>query len=74
MSELPPGLQAQWYIDWCNEHRPHMTLGGRTPNEVYFGCKPANRRLGKLRLEQESLDKFTRRTCCTDGCPRVGRG
>jgi putative transposase len=32
------------YIDWYNEHRPHMTLGGRTPNEVYFGCKPANRR------------------------------
>jgi transposase InsO family protein len=25
------------YRDWFNEHRPHTTLGGRTPNEVYFG-------------------------------------
>ena len=25
-------------IDWYNEQRPHMTLGGRTPNEVYAGC------------------------------------
>ena len=23
-------------IDWYNEHRPHMTLIGKTPNEVYF--------------------------------------
>ena len=29
---------------WCNEHRPHMTLGGRTPNEVYLGERPAHRR------------------------------
>ena len=27
-----------------NEHRPHMSLGGRTPDEVYFARKPANRR------------------------------
>jgi len=31
-------------IDWYNEHRPHMTLGGRTPNEVYAGGYPANRK------------------------------
>ena len=31
------------FIDWFNEHRPHITLDGRTPNEVYFGRKPANR-------------------------------
>jgi putative transposase len=36
--------QAVRYIDWYNEHRPHATLGGRTPNEVYFSRKPANRR------------------------------
>lgn len=32
------------YAEWFNEHRPHETLGGRTPNEVYFGRQPANRR------------------------------
>jgi putative transposase len=31
------------YVDWYNEHRPHTTLDGRTPNEVYFGRRPANR-------------------------------
>ncbi len=32
------------YIDWFNQHRPHETLAGCTPNEIYFGRKPANRR------------------------------
>ena len=31
-------------IDWYNQHRPHMTLGGKTPEEVYFHRFPANRR------------------------------
>ena len=31
-------------IDWYNQHRPHMTLGGKTPDEVYFHRFPANRR------------------------------
>jgi transposase InsO family protein len=31
---------AQWY----NECRPHVTLGGKTPNEVYQGRFPANRK------------------------------
>ena len=30
-------------IDWYNKHRPHTTLGGRTPDEVYFSQRPANR-------------------------------
>ena len=30
------------WIDWCNEHRPHFGLHGRTPNEVYFGRFPAH--------------------------------
>jgi len=25
-----------------DEHRPHTALAGRTPNEVYFGRRPAN--------------------------------
>jgi transposase InsO family protein len=31
------------FIGWYNESRPHMTLGGATPNEVCFGNRPANR-------------------------------
>jgi len=30
--------------DWYNEFRPHTWLGGKTPNEVYNGTFPANRR------------------------------
>ena len=33
-------LIAEWY----NEHRPHETLGGRTPNEVFHRRYPAHRR------------------------------
>ena len=29
-------------IEWYNEHRPHETLGGKTPNEVYFSRPAAN--------------------------------
>ena len=29
-------------IAWYNEHRPHMTLDGKTPNEAYFTRPPAN--------------------------------
>ena len=32
------------YLAWYNEHRPHTTLDGKTPNEVYFRLRPANRR------------------------------
>jgi transcriptional regulator with XRE-family HTH domain len=31
------------FVDWYNEHRPHTTLAGKTPNEVYFGQRPAHR-------------------------------
>ena len=29
-------------VDWYNEQRPHDTLSGRTPNEVYFSRPAAN--------------------------------
>ena len=32
------------FIDWYNEYRPHTTLGGKTPEEVYHHRYPANRR------------------------------
>jgi len=31
-------------IAWYNQHCPHMTLDGKTPNEVYFTRPPANER------------------------------
>ena len=36
--------EAGLIIDWYNEHRPHATLGGKTPHEVYFSRPPANER------------------------------
>jgi len=35
--------ELQRTIDWYNRFRPHMTLGGRTPHEVYHQQAPANR-------------------------------
>ena len=32
------------FVSWYNECRPHMTLAGKTPNEVYLRLRPANRR------------------------------
>jgi len=31
-------------VDWYNEHRPHASLDGCTPNEVYYRRRPVNRR------------------------------
>jgi putative transposase len=31
-------------LDWYNQHRPHSTLAGKTPEEVYFQRLPGNRR------------------------------
>ena len=31
-------------LAWYNRHRPHTWLGGKTPDEVYYGQFPANRR------------------------------
>jgi transposase InsO family protein len=32
------------YATWHNEHRPHQSLRGKTPNEIYFGRPAANER------------------------------
>jgi transposase InsO family protein len=31
-----------WFMFWYNVFRPHMTLEGKTPNEVYHARPPAN--------------------------------
>jgi len=35
--------ELSWFTVWYDQHRPHTTLGGRTPDEVYFNQRPANR-------------------------------
>jgi hypothetical protein len=46
-------------VDWHNQSRLHIWLGGRTPNEVYFGTFSANRR---PRIEPRS--RWPRRSPC----------
>ena len=48
------GCVSQWY----NQHRPHSSLGGRTPNEKYFNLHPANRK-----------PRFEPRPCWPRGSP-----
>ena len=36
--------ELAWFGIWYNRHRPHTTLGGRTPDEVYHRQRPANQR------------------------------
>ena len=35
-------MEISAIIRWYNEHRPHETLGGQTPNEVFFSREAAN--------------------------------
>ena len=35
--------ELRYLVAWYNSHRPHMTLGGRTPDEVYHRLRPMNR-------------------------------
>ncbi len=34
--------EVELVIEWYNEHCPHDSLNGRTPNEVFFSRPPAN--------------------------------
>jgi len=47
-------------VAWYNQSRPHTWLAGRTPNEVYHGTFPANRR---PRFETRS--RWPRSSPCT---------
>jgi transposase InsO family protein len=35
-------MEISAIIRWYNEHRPHETLGGKTPDEVFFSREAAN--------------------------------
>ena len=35
-------IEVARYVDWYNQHRPHQSLGGRTPDEVYYDRAAAN--------------------------------
>ena len=47
------------FVDWYNQHRPHTTLDGQTPNEVYFRQRPAHR---QPRIEPRK--RWPRRSRC----------
>ncbi len=36
--------EVRSFVTWYNRHRPHATLKGETPNEIYLRLRPANRR------------------------------
>ena len=46
--------ETRLFFEWYNEHRPHMTLMGKTPNEAYFGRHAAN---AKPRIETRPFAK-----------------
>jgi hypothetical protein len=46
--------ETELFFEWYNEYRPHMTLSGKTPNEMYFHRHPAN---AKPRIETRPLAK-----------------
>ncbi len=48
--------ETELFFDWHNSHRPHMSLGGKTPNEAYFGLHAAN---AKPRIETRPLAKHS---------------
>ena len=44
LSKIIFHCELDHYIRYYNEHRPHTSYNGKTPNEVYFKLRPANQR------------------------------
>lgn len=51
--------QLQSFASWYNEFRPHTTLAGRTPHELYLRQRPAN-----CRPRFEPRQSWPRRSRC----------
>jgi putative transposase len=58
--------ELERFVTWFNGFRPHSSLGGQTPNEVYHRRKPAN---CKPRLEPRA--KWPRGSPCAEPRARV---
>ena len=54
------------FFAWYNEHRPHTTLQGKTPNEVYFRLRSANQR---PRIEPRK--RWPRPSPCANPCTLI---
>jgi hypothetical protein len=70
-NSISPRWPACWWvlnvidIDWYNEHRPHGTLDGKTPNEVHYS-RPAAHEQPRF----EPRKKWPRGSSCA--APQVG--
>jgi putative transposase len=49
-------FETRLFFDWYNGHRPHMSLGGKTPDETYFCRHAAN---AKPRIETRPRAKHS---------------
>ena len=48
--------ETKLFFEWYNEHRPHQSLNGKTPDEVYFNRRAAN---AKPRIETRPKAKHS---------------
>jgi hypothetical protein len=61
--------ETRLFVEWYNEYRPHMSLGGKTPNEVFYERRAAN---AKPRIETRPLAKHST-PCATPRMCIAGR-
>ena len=55
--------KMKFYIDWYNEHRPHESLQGCTPKEIYENIEPAHER-NRFEPRESSPAKHRKRRLC----------
>jgi transposase InsO family protein len=71
LRECSLGKEIDRWLVWFNEHRPHTTLGGKTPNKAYRRIAPANKRPRweprKLWPRDSSCAAPTAKTRCDPG-------